>query len=128
MVYIGFPVYFEEAYRLFKPYLLTRGFNEDEARLSEKQFSEYLSKFTDLKLHWIDKGIWILGYNLETISRRFWNPLLSVEDTVIAILEAKKKFVEEIKKIHLDISEVEFAYMEDGEEKIQNPDPAVFLC
>jgi len=121
MVYIGYPVYYEEAFRLFNPQLLQNGCNEPS------NFESFLPRFTSLRIHWIDKGVWILGVHLESIDRRYWKPLLSVEDAIIGILEAKKHFVEEVKRIQLNTSVVEFAYMEDGEEIVYNPEPAVFF-
>jgi hypothetical protein len=121
MVYIGYPVYYEEAFRLFTPQLLQHGCKE------ASNFESFLPQFTSLRIHWIDKGVWILGFHLESIDRRYWKPLLSVEDAMISILEAKKHFVEEVKRIQLNTSVVEFAYMEDGEEIVYNPEPAVFF-
>jgi len=122
MVYIGYPVTYEEALRLFTPQLLQHGFKEQDS-----DFEKFLPTFTSLRIHGIDKGVLILGFYLKSIDRRYWKPLLSVEDSIIAILQAKMSFVEEVKRIQLNISVVEFAYMEDGEEIVYNPEPAVFF-
>jgi hypothetical protein len=132
MVYIGYPVLFEEAYRLFKPQLLLHGYKEEDNQKAGNYphyniIEKYLPLFTSLRIHWIDKGVYILGFELDDIDRRFWKPLLSADDAAIAILQAKKRFKEEVKAIQLNTSVVEFAYMEDGEETVYNPEPAVFF-
>ena len=128
MVYIGYPVSIEEAYRLFKPQLLLHGFKEEEEQgLTLTRLNEYLSDFTNLQVHWIDKNVCILGYNLKSINSRFWSPLLLAEDAAIAILQAKRDFTKEIRRSNMNISVVTFAYMEYSEEIVYNPEPAVFF-
>ncbi len=128
MVYIGYPVTFQEAYRLFKPQLLINGFNEEkESDLTLEILNDYLSGFTTLRVHWIDKGVCILGYDLKNINSRYWSPLLVAEDAAIAILRAKREFTNAIRQANINISVVTFEYMEWGEEIVYNPEPALFF-
>lgn len=128
MVYIGYPVSIEEAYRLFKPQLLLHGFHEKEEHgLPLTKLNDYLSGFTTLRVHWIDKNVCILGYNLKSINSRYWSPLLLAEDAAIAILQAKRDFMKAIRQANINISVVTFAYMEYSDEIVYNPEPAVFF-
>ena len=125
MVYIGIPISIEETVRLTSDWIYNQ--NENPDAISDIQhLNTILKKFTNLKLFWIDKNQTIFGYDVETLTGRFWLPLLSVDDAILQILETKRKFKNEVNRLNLDLTNVTFCHMEEEDSIAYNPEPMFF--
>ncbi len=98
----------------------------DEAIETTHDLNFVLSKFTSLRHVWIDKNQCILGLEVKDLSCRFWQPLLSVENAVIQLLQTKLKFKEELARLKLDLSLLTFCHMEDEDSEQMFPEPCLF--
>ena len=126
MSYIGFPVSVEEAIRLMEDYI--RNQNEDPQSIQdEHHLNPILSKFTSLRLVWIDKNQYILGFAVADLATRFWLPLLSVDEAIILLIETKLKFKKELTRLNLDLSSITFCHMEDADSEQKFPEPLLFV-
>jgi hypothetical protein len=124
MSYIGFPLSHEETVRLMKDHIDT----VDEAIENTFDLNFVLSKFTSLRHIWIDKNQCILGLEVKGLSCRFWEPLLSVDEAIVQIIQTKLKFKEEIARLNLDLSSLTFCHMEDEDTEHRFPEPCLFVA
>ena len=121
-MYVGFPVsYKTTATILGFPY------NEDEideySTIVKKQVDDYLSEY-GLKLHYYDKNVYILGYNI----KEFWigaDKFIQVDDALILILKYKKKLMDTLAMLGANLTEFDIEIMEDEPMRIKNPQPYV---
>lgn len=109
-LYVGYPISFETACILF---------NE-----GQRDLSELLSRIeeTGLQFVYTDKNQYILG--LEVNIGNLFDNFVNVDDSVIRILEEKKKLIELIKINNIDLSS--FMLQPIGEEatqQVSNPEP-----
>ena len=109
-LYVGYPISFETACVFF---------NEGKEHLGE-----LLSRIeeTGLQFVYIDKSQYILG--LEVNIGNLFDNFVNVDDSVIRILEVKKKVIELIKTANIDMSN--FMLQPIGEEatqQVSNPEP-----
>lgn len=82
-------------------------------------------KESALTFTYVDKGVCILGIELEQPHRNLWDRENSFDKTMKAIYEAKITFAAEVKRLGIDLSEVWIEYMEDGELLRKNPEPTL---
>ena len=121
-MYVGFPVsYKTTATILGFPY------NEDEideySTIVNKQVDDYLSEY-GLKLHYYDKNVYILGYNI----KEFWigtDKFIQVDDALILILKYKKKLMDTLALAGANLTEFDIEIMEDEPMRVKNPQPYV---
>lgn len=126
MAYVGIPISLEEAIRLTKDHVRNQNVPIEMIE-TRSDLNRILAKFTTLRHYWIDKNQCIFGLEVNDISCRFWN-LLSVDDTILKLLETKLKFIQEITRLNLDLSTVTFCHMEEEDTVHQNPQPSVFFA
>ena len=117
MLYIGIPLYRDEIERLFE---------DADSKLCGMSIIQIAlkQKGSELDFHYIDKGVYVFGYEIPD----FWKnilgqPTLSIEDSVILILQKKKQWKEEVTKLGLNMTKVTLARMEDEDEIVANPEP-----
>ena len=125
MAYIGFPVSLEEAIRLTKDHIQNQNESPDDIH-DENQLNRILWKFSTLNYVWIDKNQWILGFDVQNVTRQFWD-VKSVDDVLLELLETKQRFKKEITRLNLDLSTVTFCHMEEEDTIHHNPEPCVFF-
>ncbi len=99
----------------------------DEAIEDIHDLNFVLAKFTSLRLNLIDKNQCILGLEVEELTRRFWLPLLTVDEAIIHLLQTKLKFKEELARLNLDLSTITFCHMEDADSEHKFPEPCLFV-
>ena len=117
MLYIGLPLYQEEIERLFEA---------TDPTMSIFMMIELALKKKDSKIgiHFLDKGVYVLGYEIPDFWKNIWGrPTISVEDSVIRILQKKKEGKADVKELGLDLSTVPLARMEQEDEIVENPEP-----
>jgi len=113
MLYVGYPIRYETALRLFKL--------DDSTHW--KDVLSIIAK-TGLDLHPIDKGLNILGMTVKQVEYSAAT-YCSADDCVVAVLQAKKTVTELVQKAELDISELEIGFMEEESFVANNPQPYV---
>lgn len=123
--YIGFTLCAREIFRLFGEHLIL------ESSFSEYREIDNLEKrkligIVDIRIHSTDKGQYVLGYELEEFDNVFDNTMLDVDDAIIMLLNKKRKLMNELSQIGVDMTNVEIEYMEGGSEMVENPQPKVF--
>ncbi len=117
MLYIGIPLYREEIERLFE---------EADPKLCGMSIIQIALKDKGIKLdfHYTDKSVYVFGYEILDFWKNIWGrPTISVEDSVILILQKKKQWKEEVAKLGLNLTKVTLARMEDEDEIVTNPEP-----
>jgi hypothetical protein len=117
MIYIGFVIPVEEALRLLKlPDNFTKTFYDTGP------IQTYLEeRGSKLRFKYIDKGACLFGLPVRLL------PEASVEDTILAMIHAKRNFQYEIKAIKIDISKVNINRVEEDSWTVENPEPYVIL-
>ena len=117
MLYIGLPLYQEEIERLFEASDPTLSIFMMIQLALEKKGSK-------IGLHYLDKNVYVLGYEIPDFWKNIWGrPTISVEDSVILILQKKKEWKADVKELGLNLSTVTLARMEDEDEVMTNPEP-----
>ena len=112
-MYIGFVIPVEEALRLLKlPEDFAKTFYDTDS------IQRYLK---DAKSHitfqYIDKGACLFGIKVRLTEEP------TLEETIVAMIEAKKDFLCEVKKLRIDISKVNINRIEEESWLVENPEP-----
>jgi len=110
MLYVGYPIEFETALKL------TQGLGEFGSSTRSR-----LQKH-GLDLYDIDKGVYIMGVIVEEI-HICDKAYQSVDDGLMQILVAKKKVVEGLKGLGVNLSRFQIAPMEEKTIWVENPEP-----
>ena len=116
MLFVGYPISYETAC----------GFLGLPADVEQATF-ENLYAMTNLELYYVDKGQYILGLHIDTGD--LFDTFFSVDDSIVQILEKKKKVLELIAKAGIDLSD--FMLQPIGHEPIRrvfNPQPYLISC
>lgn len=117
MLYIGLPLYSEEIERLFEA---------TDPTLSILVMIQLAlgKKGSKMEFHYLDKNVYVMGYEIPDFWKNIWgHPTISVEDSVILILQKKKEWKAEIESLGLNLSTVTLARMEDEDEIVKHPEP-----
>ncbi len=123
MVYVGYPVNLEEALRLFN-----LEFNE-EPTSSYYYYSkcrEFINKKINqygLGFYVLDKNLHVIGLNLDESLGSCWENHISIDDSIMILLESKKKIKEAMKNANIDLSNIEITHMEGEDIIMDNPEP-----
>jgi hypothetical protein len=104
MLYIGYPINIETAYSLFK---------QPESVNIFKHIKEL-----GIHLYDIDKNLLILGYAVTELSN-----YMSVDETLILILQYKRRLIDALANI--DLSDFEIEHMESEPERVHFPAPYI---
>lgn len=121
MIYVGFVIEVGEAIRLL---------GLDESIVSCFYDTEPIQKYlkdegSDLKFFYIDKGACLFGLRVHTSDRVLQLPYSTVDNTIVAILKRKDEFLKEIRKLKIDISQVNITWSEEESRLVENPQPYV---
>ena len=108
MLYIGYPITIETAYKIF-------------GQPDPVNIHNYI-RSKRLHLYEIDKGLCILGLAVNQLHNYARN-YINVDDTIIAILNYKKKVIRRLIAAKADLSDFELEVMEDTPIRVQNPSP-----
>jgi hypothetical protein len=108
MLYIGYPITEATAYKIFNKPDPTNIY----AYISSKR----------LRLYEIDKGLCVLGLAVKSLSN-YSSKYLSVDDTIITILNYKKKVMRRLLAASADLSEFDLEVMESEPIHVKNPSP-----
>lgn len=115
MIYIGFIIPVKEALRLLKlPDNFAKTFYDTEP--IQKYLEERDSK---ILFSYIDKGACLFGYPVRLRQES------SVEDTILALITAKKQFGYEARALSIDMSVVNINRVEEDSWPVENPEPYV---
>jgi hypothetical protein len=109
-IFVGYPISYETACKLF---------HQPEGADMDK-----VIRRTGFDYIYSDKGQYLLGVKVEAAS--FWDPFVSVEASIIKLLEAKRLVKSLVEKCNLDLSELPLQEMEGDEIPSKNPEPFVF--
>jgi hypothetical protein len=122
MLYVGITVYFDEARRLLcvPPDLVADIYNSGRA-------DEYIAARTSLRVFALDKGVCVLGLEVREVGQNLWAPVRSVDECVALIQVRKYEWLLEVARLRMDLSEVTLAHMEDEDEVVENPQPALLM-
>lgn len=121
-MYIGFPVSYKTTATIL-------GFKYTDDEIDEyytiikKQVDTHLANY-GLKLHYYDKNVYILGYNI----KEFWictEKFVQVDDALILILKYKKKVMDALANAGANLTEFDIELMEDEPKRVYNPQPYV---
>lgn len=126
--YIGFTLCAREIFRLFDVNLRS-DFNELNSSLYREVDNlerRRLIGITDVRIYPTDKGQYVLGYKLKEFNNVWDNTMLDVDDTIIMLLNRKKKLMSELSRIGVNMTNIEIEYMEGDPEFVENPQPRVF--
>lgn len=123
MVYIGYPVNIQEALRLFN---LT--FNEN--LISPYHFVSQCSNFINkeitkynIEFHVLDKNLCVIGFNLDKKLGCCDSNHISIDDSIIILLEYKLKIKQALLSANVDLSNIEITHMEGDDVIMNNPEP-----
>jgi len=108
MLYIGYPITEATAYKIFN--------QPDPVNIHTYIRSKRL------RLYEIDKGLCVLGLAVKEL-HNYAPDYISVDDTIIAILNYKKKVVRRLQAANADLSDFELEVMEDTPIRAHNPIP-----
>jgi hypothetical protein len=108
MLYIGYPITYETACKLFNV-------TEDVVPVIEK---------TGLKLYTIDKGLCVLCLEIVEVSDH-WNTFVFIDEALVYILKYKMKMCDLIKKANIDLSSFIIENMKGEPEHVHNPQPCL---
>lgn len=118
MLYVGFVIPMEEALRLLK---LEENFVK--TFYDTKPIQELLLDLgANLVFQYIDKGACLFAYPVKLRKEA------SVEDTILALINAKKSFGYEVRALKLDISNVYINRVDEEAWLVENPEPYVIIC
>ena len=102
------------------------GCEDDSAYyFDERRLNEILKEKTTLRVHRLDKGVFVLGYEIPEIRANLWAPMKTVEESLVLILSRKVDWLNEINRIGMDLSKVRIAHMEAESEFLFNPEPVL---
>lgn len=152
MIYIGLPLSGYEVIRLFGCILSKDEMNANLCFENDESKKEFLDKFhttddgdedhsvycindhhlqscitnkTSLGVYYLDKGVYVLGYEFPELRDNLWAPMKSVEENLVSILSRKVDWLNETKRIGMDLSKVKIEHMEDKPEFLFDPDPVL---
>lgn len=108
MLYIGYPITKSTAYKILgQPESVNI-----EAYIRSKR----------LRLYEIDKGLCVLGLAVKSLTDYSPN-YMNVDDTIITILNYKKKVVRRLNAAKTDLSDFDLEVIESEPIRVQNPSP-----
>jgi len=116
MLFVGYPISFETAC----------GFLCLPPDVSNETFDALFAK-TGLDLHYVDKGQCILGLEIDTGD--LYDSFFTVDESIVQIIEKKKKLGELIAKAGIDLSD--FMLQPIGHDPIRrvfHPQPYLISC
>jgi hypothetical protein len=140
-LYIGLPVCYEEAFRIFginiedSNEIIMQKFNvKDKNKIYYYHYIVYLERFledknSEIKIYSTDKGQFIIGYCIQDNSD-VWDKFVNIDETIINLLQLKSKFMKEMSELNANLSTVTLEYMEGDRDKpkvVSNPMPYV-IC
>jgi len=105
MFYIGYPITKATAYKIFN--------QQDPVNIDAYIRSKRL------RLYEIDKGLCVLGMALKNYAPDY----MSVDDTIITILNYKKKVIRRLQAANADLSDFDLEVMESEPIHVKNPSP-----
>jgi hypothetical protein len=91
----------------------------------ERGLNDILAQKSSLRVHCLDKGVYVLGYEIPEIRDNLWRPMKSVEESLVLILSRKVDWLNEVKRIGMNLSKVLIAHIEDKSEFLFNPEPVL---
>ena len=109
MFYIGYPITKATAFKIFG----APAWHDIEAIIRSKR----------LRLYEIDKGLYVLGLAVQCLSKDGRTDYMNVDDTIITILNYKKKVVRRLIAAKADLSDFDLEVMESEPIRVQNPSP-----
>ncbi len=120
-MYVGFAISVQEALRLLKlPENTVSSFYETTP------IQKYLTeKDSYLTFQYIDKGACLLGVHVQVEEKETCFPYANLEDTFYAIIRSKHIFQREVANLQIDTSYVNITWIEEGEKRVENPQPYV---
>lgn len=108
MLYIGYPITKATAYKIFN--------QPDPVNI------EAYIRSKRLRLYEIDKGLCVLGLAVKPLTN-YAPDYKSVDDTIIIILNYKKRVVRRLNAAKADLSDFDLEVMESEPIHVQNPSP-----
>jgi hypothetical protein len=136
-IYFGFPVTFQEAFRLFSlDFVNTKVDIMQKHKLTEYMymdchFVDYVNNFfkrqnMEMRLFYTDKGQCIVGYKIENISV-FERKFVKVSEFTNMLDNLRQHFWREIKTIKCDdnFTKILLEHMEDQPETVEDVEPYI---
>ena len=126
-VYFGFPVSYQEAFRILKQSLEPKDIHHacDILNILNKYLYE---KNVEIRLFTTDKYQFIIGYEIPEIGD-IWHKFVYVYEFINLLGQLREKFSIEMKLLDADISEIRIEYMEGDNDQpsniIKNPIPYI---
>lgn len=111
MLYVGYPVSYQTTCNLFSV-------SED---LRGEELKVVVGK-AGLGFFWIDKNLCILGLAIREVNN-LGDSFVSVDDSLVLILEKKKEVTRCLKDADIDLSDFMIEKMEGEPEQVFNPMP-----
>lgn len=108
MFYIGYPITQATAYKIFN--------QPDPVNIDAYIRSKRL------RLYMIDKGLCVLGLAVKEL-HNYSPDYMSVDDTIITILNYKKKVIRRLQAANADLSDFDLEVMEGEPIHVKNPSP-----
>lgn len=92
---------------------------------NENKLNATLKTKTTLRVFWIDKGVYILGFEIDEICANLWAPLTSFEDSLAHLAAKKAEWLAEVTRLGIDRRRVSIAHMEAESEIAENAEPVL---
>ena len=108
MLYVGYPITMTTAHALFK---------QPPTINIEKHI-----KGLGINLYDIDKGLMVLGYGVTELTN-YAAKYASVDDTLVLILQYKKRLIDALAAASVSLEDFEIEHMEDEPERVRFPAP-----
>ena len=117
MLYVGYPISFETACKIFdEPYVVRFEKIDD---ILQKRLAEH-----GLTLSHYDKNVWILGMSVKELMLTNDN-YMQVSDALEIIMYYKRKVMDSLKEAGANLAEFDIEIMEGEPIRVTNPSPYV---
>jgi len=109
MLYVGYPITLETAHTLFR---------QPPRSVDIRKHIQSLG----IHLYHIDKGLLVLGYGVTELTN-YGPKYVSVDETLILILQYKKRLIDALAAAKVDLADFAIEHMEGEPERVHFPPP-----
>jgi hypothetical protein len=132
-VYFGLPLNLDEVIRILNiSELIENNFKSSPYPIKEhyinsfkyEQINKYVKSFTKLNLFSVDKGQYVLGYEIKQIYD-VWNNFTTADKLIEILNQYKTNFEEDMITLRVDLFHVELERMENDNIYVNYPQPCI---
>lgn len=95
---------------------------------NDHKLNAILKTKTTFRAIWLDKGVFLLGYEIDEICKNMWRPEISFEDSLAHLALKKAEWLEEAARLGMDRRRVSVAHMEAESKIVENAEPLLITA